>query len=221
MVIGGGLVIILAAASYPSYYFYNKYQDAQKALSNPQKKADEEVKSLVRKVGKLIELPKETPTVATVTEKKKLIDQPFFAKAENGDKVLIFPNAKKAILYRPAENKIIEVAPINVASPTPSSSGSAIQEKIIQAAVYNGTTKSGLAKTAAADIEAKVKNTKVAIKEDAAKKDYKETIVVDIRGGSSDAATSIAKAVNGKVGSLPLGEKKPDADVLVILGSNY
>ncbi|HSW97660.1 MAG TPA: hypothetical protein VLF89_07595 [Candidatus Saccharimonadales bacterium] len=83
--------------------------------------AQTEVDTLIGQVGKLIELPKEIPTVATVSDVKKLQDQPFFTNAKNGDKVLIFVQAKEAVLYRPSENKIIKVSPVNTQStPTPS-----------------------------------------------------------------------------------------------------
>jgi len=65
-----------------------------------------------------MELPKdEEPTIATVLDKEKLKDQLFFAKAENGDKVIIYSKNQKAILYRPSINKIIDVAPISIAPP--------------------------------------------------------------------------------------------------------
>ncbi len=74
-----------------------------------------ETSMLIAQVGKLIDLPKdETPTIATITDISKLKDQPFFANAKNGDKVLIYTNAKKAILYRPSENRIIEVGAVNI-----------------------------------------------------------------------------------------------------------
>jgi hypothetical protein len=57
-------------------------------------------------------LPAEQPTVATVSDITKLKDQAFFNNAKNGDKVLIFKNTKKAIIYRPSTNQIIEIAPI-------------------------------------------------------------------------------------------------------------
>ncbi len=73
----------------------------------------QETKELVDKVGMLIILPKdEEPTVATVTDLTKLEGQPFFAKAQVGDKVLIYQQDKKAILYRPSSNQIIELAPL-------------------------------------------------------------------------------------------------------------
>lgn len=75
----------------------------------------DEIQSLISEVGKLIELPPgETPTLATVTEAEKVREQPFFQNAENGDKVLIYANAKKAYLYRPSAKKIIEVGVINL-----------------------------------------------------------------------------------------------------------
>lgn len=72
---------------------------------------------LVIAVGKLAQLPvDEKPTVATVMDATKLKGQAFFAKAANGDKVLIFTQAQKAYLYRPSTNKIIEIAPFNLGS---------------------------------------------------------------------------------------------------------
>jgi hypothetical protein len=78
-----------------------------------------ETQDLVEKVGKLIMLPQdEEPTVATVSDVDKLKDQPFFAKASNGDKVLLYSTAQKAYLYDPEANKILEVAPINFGTKT-------------------------------------------------------------------------------------------------------
>lgn len=79
------------------------------------KKAKNEAKSLYEKVDKHFVLPKdELPTIATVTEPEKLQGQTFFTKAKKGDKVLIFTNAKEAILYDPVLDKVIAVAPLNI-----------------------------------------------------------------------------------------------------------
>ncbi len=105
----GFLIIILAGIA---FYFYTQYNDLK---ADPEAQATEEIDALVMEVGKLIVLPAdERPTVATVTDMDKLKDQPFFANAQNGYKVLIYTQAKKAILYDPIARKIIEVAPINI-----------------------------------------------------------------------------------------------------------
>jgi uncharacterized membrane protein len=86
-------------------------------VSKPQNSSvEEEIRVTVEAVGKLMELPAEKPTVATVSDVTKLpiATQPFFTAAKNGDKVLFYNDAKKAILYRPQTNKIVNVAPIIV-----------------------------------------------------------------------------------------------------------
>lgn len=77
--------------------------------------AKQEVDSLVVKVGRLVELPEgEIPTVATVSDPEALKDQAFFTNAVKGDKVLIYAEAKKAVLYSVSKNKILDVAPLNI-----------------------------------------------------------------------------------------------------------
>ncbi|MBI2099629.1 hypothetical protein HYT45_04485 [Candidatus Uhrbacteria bacterium] len=102
----------LAAAS----YFYYELSLLKK---NPQRAAQSEVRALIGRVGDLMILPSgEEPTVATVSDPEKLRDQLFFANAKKGYKVLIYPNARKAILYDPQEHKIVEVAPVNIGNPS-------------------------------------------------------------------------------------------------------
>ena len=117
-VVWGILAVLVVVALGAAVYFYVQLNQLRE---DPQKVAQEEAKTLVTKVGKLIVLPEgEEPTVATVTDPNLLKDQPFFANAKAGDKVLIYTNARKAILYNPEENKIVEVAPVNIgAAATP------------------------------------------------------------------------------------------------------
>jgi hypothetical protein len=122
LIIGLIVLLILAAAVGTTAYFINRYNTSQKEvkrLSNPTEAAKTETQNLIDKVGKLTVLPTgETPTVATVTDASKLKDQAFFLNAVTGDKVLIYTNAKKAFLYRPSTNKIINIAPVNLGSGT-------------------------------------------------------------------------------------------------------
>lgn len=81
---------------------------------------EEQIRVAVEAVGKIMELPQEKPTIASVSDVTKLpAGQPFFANAKNGDTVLFYNDAKKAILYRPETKKIINVAPILVNPVTP------------------------------------------------------------------------------------------------------
>lgn len=106
-----GAVIIAVAAIAAAGFFWMKWQ----AQSDPEETAQKEVATILDAAAKLIVLPEgETPTVATVKDPEKLKDQLFFANAKTGDKVLIYSQARKAILYRPSEDKIIEVAPLNI-----------------------------------------------------------------------------------------------------------
>ena len=104
-------VAVLISAGF-SVYFWN---EARALKKNPQRAAQEETLKLIGAISKLIVLPEgENPTIATVTDPEALRSQPFFAKAQTGDKVLIYTNVRKAILYSPTQNKIVEVAPINI-----------------------------------------------------------------------------------------------------------
>lgn len=106
------LVIAVLSAGASAYYFYN---EASVLKKDPNKVSREETTNLVAQVGRLIVLPEgEMPTIATVVDPDKLKNQAFFARAKTGDKVLIYTNAKKAILYDVENNKIVEVAPINI-----------------------------------------------------------------------------------------------------------
>jgi hypothetical protein len=68
--------------------------------------------SIVEKVGQLTQLPKdESPLIYDVVDPVKLEGKdPFFAGASAGDKVLVYKNAKTAILYNPTQNIIIRSA---------------------------------------------------------------------------------------------------------------
>ncbi len=101
------LIIVIVAVAFGGYYFAKK--DAGKTDSQ------KELEETVRDVSKLMVLPQdEMPTLATVTDIKKLEGQPFFANAKTGDKILIYTNNKKIILYSPSLSKIVEVGALNL-----------------------------------------------------------------------------------------------------------
>ena len=159
------LALILVLALFFSFYFYRKYKLLSTNLSNPQQ-VKQAVAETVKLVGKHFLLPEgEEPLLITVTDIEKVKGQPFFAKAENGDRVLVYQNAKKAILYSPGKDRILEVGPVVPGSPTPTpkDATASASEAIISIApivvgsdaptiitaspkflLYNGTSISGL-----------------------------------------------------------------------------
>jgi hypothetical protein len=109
-VVGAIVVVGLICWGIYSYIELSKLQDPEYA----KQQANEETLALVEKVSKLMELPDGEPVVATVSDKTKLEDQLFFEKAEDGDRVLIFPESSIAIIYRESTNKIINSGPIAI-----------------------------------------------------------------------------------------------------------
>lgn len=238
VLIPAGIVILLAATAAPSYYFYSQYQKTQALLKNPAEAAREENRQLVSKISKIVDLPSgEDPTVATISDKEKLAAQPFFARAQNGDKVLFYGTTKKAILYRPQTNKIIEMSQVNMnetpappapttgavngattTSPTPTVIAAPTNVRV---AIYNGTMTPKLANAAEKSIKEKIAYVDVVSTDNAGKSDYGKTIVVDLLGTQQTNAKTLANIVGGEVGLLPSGEARPNADILIIIGKNY
>lgn len=220
----GSLALFLIIAAASGGYLYYNYQASQQEIqnlksSNPQAAAKEEIQQVKGKVSKLMELPKnEEPTLATVTDINKLKNQQFFSQAVNGDKVLIYTQSSKAILYRPESNKIIEVASVNLGQNQAISPSAALTPKL-KVAIYNGTTVGGAAEKTQKTITEKVTNLEVITKDNAKKNTYTKTLVVDVTGKQKTAATQLSKVLGASVGPLPQGEIAPTgADILVILG---
>ena len=110
--IGLGL-LLLCVIVLSVYAAYEKFWGGSASPAGTQNtNSADNTSQVVSRVGNMMLLPDETPTIATVTDLNKLQGQKFFAHAEKGDIVLMYAKAQKAILYSPSQNKIIEVAPI-------------------------------------------------------------------------------------------------------------
>lgn len=73
---------------------------------------------IIEKVRKLYDLPKDSePTVAAIVDAAKLRSQNgFYAKAQDGDFLLLTPT--RALIYRESEDRLIEVAQIQITPTT-------------------------------------------------------------------------------------------------------
>lgn len=223
------IAIVCMAALGGAGYFYYQYQKAQKDLqnlssdpANAQKAATAEIQRLVQEVGKLIDLPKdEVPTVATVTDTAKLQNDAFFKNAKNGDKVLIYTKAKKAVLYDPTAKKVVEVASINVDNMPTEATGSASPSAQLKVVLRNGTATTGLASKIETKLKKSNPNLNVISKENAANFNYDNTLVVVINNSAQSLANDISKTLDASISALPKAEKKPsEGDVVVVIGKD-
>lgn len=215
------IITVIAGLSGTSYIFYMRMQELQKIVQDPQAITREEVRSITSKLSSLMVLPKdEEPTIATILDKEKIKD-PFFNKAENGDKLLVFAKSGKALLYRPRTNKVIDFGVVNLSTP------SAAGLLPVRVAIYNGTTDEKSGEKLADDLKAKVTNIEVVTRQSARKTDYEKTLVVDMTAGAKgDLAKQMADLIKGTVVTMPEGEIKPatvsgQIDLLIIVGTDY
>ncbi len=226
--IAAGVIFLILLCS--TIFFFYQYGQARDLLNNPQKKTAEDLKKTITEIGKLMILPKEQATLATVTDVSKLAGQPFFINAQNGDKIIIYTQSKEAILYRPALNKIIAVSPISLGSPESSPGGqlniiktevgpipSSVENKL-KVGIYNGTKISGLASKKKDLVLSKVNNIEVTDLGNS-KSDYTENLVIDLKSVNNSTAQQLAQIISGKITSLPKGETAPTgAQLLLIIG---
>ncbi|NTV30962.1 LytR C-terminal domain-containing protein [candidate division WWE3 bacterium] len=224
------LSIALLASLGAAGFFYMRYQESIK------NNAQAEVQDLKVKLATHMVLPAEEPTLATVTDKSKLEGQPFFQGAENGDKVFIFTQARRAVLYRPASDRIIDVVPVNISQPVNPANQDGIQqdpksneqgstqgaktEKKTTVSILNTTDRQGVA----AEINQLIANGNVGEVNPVINESYKgnryydQTIVVSMNENSRSVAEKIAKVLGAQIAKLPAEESNPNSDIAVYVG---
>jgi len=182
------------------------------------------------------------PVLATVTDKDQLGSENLFADAENGDKVIIYNQARKVILYRPSTNKIINVATINAttpgvqqeqipsqvvappATPEPQPEASASAEEVpavpVTVVILNGTTISGLTQKVQQQLRDSGVDSTVLVRDNAVKRDYETTIIIPLTPAGEAMAPTFEKALSANIGTLPEGERTRTTDILIIAGTD-
>lgn len=112
------LIIVIGGFfwSFNNYLNYKKQVARLSTAEGQQELVKKETAGLVEKVGRHIVLPVgEEPTVATVMDAVGLAkDQPFYKDAQNGDKVLIYVQAQKAIIYSETKDILVNVGPVYI-----------------------------------------------------------------------------------------------------------
>lgn len=108
----GGILALLVIFAGAAGFFFWKYLQAK---DNTVATSDQQSTEIIESVNKLYKLPTgEEPSVAEVKDKEQLAGREFFKDVENGDYILIYSEAKQAFLYRKSENRLINVAPVNI-----------------------------------------------------------------------------------------------------------
>lgn len=201
-IILGILVFFVLCAFGAATYYYVQYKELK---NNPNKVAQDEAKAIVAKISKLMTLPTdEQPTLATVLDKEKLKDQPFFKDSQNDDKIVIYTQAKKAIIFRENEGKIINVGPILL-----NDDATKVSVALLDAGGDTNKVQSTL--------NEKLANSISYVPTEKSSKKYDKIIVVDKSGQKADAAQQIANAIGGTVGTLQADDASPNADIVVIV----
>lgn len=238
------LVIALGVAT----FFYVQWQEAREQVEQIKSEnqiedanIDKEVERAVNALSESVLLPTgETPTISTITNKEELLEnREFFESAENGDQVLVYHQAKKAFLYRPSTNKLINLAPINISGDvsgdkeievsdsdeTGSTSSEETKEEIeaengqvnkpVSVELRNGTESIGVTYKFETKLKRLLLNVEVEISDrnNASRQDYEMSVVVVGNLVHKSVGRQIASALGLSVVVLPSGEDKAQADI--------
>lgn len=226
-------ILIIGAAG----YFFLQWQKTEKLIDNTgeelsaeQEATREEITDLVEQIGQLVTLPEgELPSLVTIKNANEITDnKDFFVDAQNGDQVLVYQKAKKAFLYRPSINKLINLAPINEANPNQTETvsdqvdtGQAESDTADAPAsimLRNGTAVVGLTLQFQPKLEAISDQLTIVDRENASSNNYATTQLIVINRDKQQVANRIADQLDLAIADLPAGETEPAADLLIILG---
>lgn len=212
------LFLVALAGFVWSFWRYWAIKQEVRFLSTPQGQQElnkKEIDEVVGKVGKLIVLPTDQqPTVATIQDVTALAkEQPFFSGAENGDKLLLYPD--KAIIYSVKYEKLVNVGPVYNQGGQTTKPIENLSNKLI-ADVRNGSEKVGLGRTLADSLISKGL-CHVGEVTNAGKSSYSKIILVNLK--NKDVSVLEKELGVKAVAGLPEGEAPSNADVLIIVGN--
>lgn len=115
-----GVIIVLVIVGYYGWSFYKGQTNSE---VQAQKAEEAQILAIVSKVSNLMVLPNdEVPQVAEIKDAELASkEQPFLAGSVDGDILLIYANAGKAIVYSPSRNIIVNVGPVQLGDSTQTS----------------------------------------------------------------------------------------------------
>lgn len=99
------LIILCLGGVGSGVFFFVQYSQVQ-AKANQKE-------DLTKRISTIAELPNESSTLVTVADKTKLQNKQLADKVSNGDVLMIFTKSQRLIIYRPSDNKIVDMLSFN------------------------------------------------------------------------------------------------------------
>lgn len=218
------LLFLSVGAFLWSFLNYTQTKKQLAILTDPKLASElsqKETEVLLSKISKHAILPKEkNPVVAVINDVETLAaTQDFYSMAHNGDKVVIYSGARKAIIFDEKQDRIVNIGPVFYTDQPASASPTPVEGRIT-IELRNGTK----ANDAAVQMRDSLLNNEafnVYKLGKAVKSDYAATVILDKTGGKKgDIVAALQKATNGTVvQELPVGEPDTAGEVLVIIGN--
>lgn len=198
------MAVVIVSLALAGFFFY-KYQDVNSKYKEVTQSDEDRTRQTVAKVSKLYNIPsfeEEQPVIYKVNEPEQVKNNPFFKDAAKDDILLPYPKADIAILYRPSENKIINVQPYK----------QAFASEVNVAIIAQNSKQQSIEDS----LKSKFSNIVVSSKSEP-KTMVSGGIIVDVTGSESEAAKTLASLLGYTVSTLPAGESAPEGAKLIIV----
>ena len=222
------LLVVALVAFGLSFWGYWQSKQKLSVLTNPQQASElnaEQTAQLLEKVSKLAVLPADpNPVVATINDVEILASkQSFYKDAHNGDKLIVYAQTRKAIIFDEKNNKIVNIGPIFYTDAEGQNQTTPIREDgKLNVDIRNGSTQNDKAANLRDKLMANAQYF-VSHLAKAANTSYTGITVVDrIEGDAkNDLIQNLIKELGAVtvVTELPTGEAASTAEVVVLLGN--
>ena len=133
---GGGiavkliLLVLVVVAGGLGYAYYEAQKEIE-TLSNPAVRNEEEIEEVIEQLSRHMVLPAENPQIATVVDAESLRqEQEFYADVENGDKIIVFLESRRAVAFSPDRDIIVNVGSLLFEEPVEEASEEVTNEEV-------------------------------------------------------------------------------------------
>lgn len=98
-------ILLVVAIGAGGFWYWQYRQSVAKSPQAEQQRWKDELDAVAI-------APKEEPVVTTVLDKNKLTNETLRSQAQNGDRIYIYAKNKRIILYRPAQQRVVNMLTI-------------------------------------------------------------------------------------------------------------